>query len=45
VVYEIELMVDFRVLGGCRGSIGRVLDISFVQLSTLRSLNKISMND
>jgi hypothetical protein len=30
MVYVIELMVDFRVLGGCRGSIDRVLDVSLV---------------
>jgi hypothetical protein len=40
----IKLMVDFRVLGGCRGSIGRVLDVSRVLLS-LEYTEKVTVND
>lgn len=33
MVYVIKLKVVIRELGGCRGSIGRVLGVSFVLLS------------
>jgi hypothetical protein len=33
VVYVIKPMVVIRVLGGCRGSIGRALDVSLGLLS------------
>ena len=38
MVYVIKLKVVIRELGGCRGSIGRVLGFRFVLLCTLWSL-------